>query len=60
MPSQPELRGPGLNEVFLFIDLFEPLFEIQGGENCKRFAVASQTGNLLGNRYAAVATEPVL
>ena len=32
----------------------------KGGENCKRFAVASQTGNLLGNRYAAVATEPVL
>ena len=58
-PSKPKLRGPGLNEVFLFLTLFEPLFEVQGGENCQCFAVAAQTGNFLGDRYAAVTTEPV-
>ena len=58
--SKPELRSPGLNEVFLFFNLFEPFFEVQGGENCQCFAVAAQTGNFLGDRYAAVTTEPVL
>ena len=58
--SKPELRGPGLNEVFLFFNLFEPLFEVQGSENCQCFAVAAQIGNFLGDRHAVVATEPVL
>ena len=58
--SKPELRSPSLNEVFLFFNLFEPFFEVQDGENCQCFAVTAQTGNFLGDRYAAVATEPVL